>query len=822
MSRDPIRPGGALEGRLFRSLLERLADQREPSAGERIGPWEIVRELGRGGTGVVYLARRADGAFHHEVALKWLRGDRPVPGGKAVLARERELLASLDHPHIARLIDGGQTEDGLLWFVMDLVSGHTIDQHAGRLALHDRLRLLSALCKAVQHAHRRGLIHGDIKPSNVLVDDRGEPRLLDFGIARIKGLGGSGSYGLTPDYASPEQKRREELTTASDIWQLGRLLEELVGADARAADLRAIVARARAAEPEDRYASAAALAADVDAWMSRRPVLAYSGGVPYRTWRWVQRNTGVSVVAATAVLVIVVGGAWMTWQLADERNLARVEAARAEAALSESQEALERAEALREFMVDLFRAGRPIRPRDELPTTAEILERGARRALDPDSASANERFGMLVTLAEVYQSQSLYEPAGELADAAMELAETLTSVAPEDHARALEITSRVEISGGGSLDTAEAYLLEAEGLLEGVDGAWNRLAQTRITRTWVERHRGDHARALDLVEPLYEEMHLAGRLNPGTSAALLITLGGLYSAQGDLDNAARFMGEGLEAYRQDAGEDSRMYLISLASSAGLERSLGRLDEAERRAREAIQGYDRIDSEPLDYRGAVRTTLARTLLDAGREQEAFDQLRRAGEEFAGFRGMAPEQWPPYYSLRGSFHARLGRLDDARADLDHARELIDQDGGFDPPLIAAVDVLRAWVICLAGAGLDGQNLLDSIEQPELLMGRARNRAQLHEARAACHFARENYSQGLKEIRLSLEAQDAPGLVAKSIDRRLLKARLLDGLERPEDAKQELLTVDQQLASLGLEGHPRRMIVSDALGGLKSTLD
>jgi eukaryotic-like serine/threonine-protein kinase len=131
---DPLRSGSALEGPLFQRFLQRLSEVREPRPGERIGAWRIVRELGRGGSGVVFLAERADGAYSQEVALKWLRGDRPSLGARQALERERELLAGLDHPNIARLIDGGRTDDGMLWFAMDYVDGELIDRHCRELA----------------------------------------------------------------------------------------------------------------------------------------------------------------------------------------------------------------------------------------------------------------------------------------------------------------------------------------------------------------------------------------------------------------------------------------------------------------------------------------------------------------------------------------------------------------------------------------------------------------------------------------------------------------------------------------------------------------
>ncbi len=811
MSDDPLRPGRMLEGPLFRGFLKRLAEIREPEPNDRIGAWRIVRELGRGGSGVVFLAERADGAFSQQVALKWLRGDRPVPGGREALARERELLAGLDHPNIARLIDGGQTEDGMLWFAMDHVPGQTIDRHAKGLELRQRLELITTLCQAVQHAHRRGLIHGDIKPSNVLVDGRGQPGLLDFGISRFTAGAIGSSYGLTPDYASPEQRDGGPLTTASDLWQLGRLLNELIGDAPVPVDLRSIIDCATAEEPEDRYASATALASDLHAWLGHYPVRAHPGRLGYRLARWAQRNTAVAVVTGLALIIVAGGGAWMGWQVTAERDLAQAEAARAEAALSDAEIALARATALHDFLINLFRA---TQPQDELPTTAEILELGTQQALDSDSAPAVERFGMLVALGQVYQSQNLYEQAWPLVDAAMEILPETPALGPIDRARVLQLKSRLTIADGGSLDDAEALLIEAESWLIDADNGHDLLAQNRIQRTWIERHRGNHEQALSLVEPLYEDLYRTGLLSDLTEASLLDALSGLQAAAGNLDQAANLRTEAIEAYRQATGETGQGHVVALANSVGLELALGRLEEAKRRARRAIELYDRIYPDPVDYRAVSRRTLARILLTTGRIEKAFETLRRANDEHAEALNSTLEQWPLYFSQRGSFKARLGRMDAAVEDLARAHALAEEQGDWDPRVIASLEMLHAWTRCLAGNGRGGEQLLEDMRHAETLQGQPRNRAQLHEARAACHQANQRPQSALEEIEAALASHDVDGDVLGSLGRRLIQAKALSDLDRVDEARAVLHEADRRFESLGLDDHPRRAAVREAL--------
>ena len=216
--------------------LKSVATQAAPRTGRRIGVYQITEEIGHGGMGEVYRAVRADGQFTKEVAVKLVRGGFD---SKFVVERfrtERQILATLDHPNIARLLDGGTTDDGIPYLVMELIEGDRIDQYCDdhKLSITERLQLFRQVCAAVQYAHQRLVIHRDIKPSNVLVTKDGVPKLLDFGIAKIfdpaAADGGETTIGrpMTPEYASPEQIRGEPITTASDVYSLGVVLYQLL------------------------------------------------------------------------------------------------------------------------------------------------------------------------------------------------------------------------------------------------------------------------------------------------------------------------------------------------------------------------------------------------------------------------------------------------------------------------------------------------------------------------------------------------------------------------------------------------------------------
>src|SRR5205823_4821416 len=206
--------------------------------GELIGAYRIVREIGRGGMGAVYLAERADRQYEKQVAIKLIKRGMDTDSVLRHFRDERQILAGFDHPNIARLFDAGTTPDGLPYFVMEYIEGLPLDQYCDkqRLSITDRLKLFREVCSAVSYAHRHLVIHRDIKRSNILVTPEGAPKLLDFGIAKVLQAGAApealvtstGLRLMTPEYASPEQVRGQPVTTASDVYSLGVVLYELL------------------------------------------------------------------------------------------------------------------------------------------------------------------------------------------------------------------------------------------------------------------------------------------------------------------------------------------------------------------------------------------------------------------------------------------------------------------------------------------------------------------------------------------------------------------------------------------------------------------
>jgi serine/threonine protein kinase len=293
---------------------EDLLECSEPPGSGNWGPYRRLRLLGNGGMGSVYLAERTDGEVEQKVAVKVLRADVERSAWRERFLKERQLLANMSHPFIARLIDAGHTGDGRPYFVMEYIDGIPIDTYAANLDTRDQLSLFLRVCEAVSYAHRHLVIHRDIKPSNVLVDGAGQPKLLDFGIAKLLHESDDQTNTidqlLTPNYASPEQLRGAADTTATDVYSLGAVLYKVVtGRSPRDAagdtafppaastfksglptDLDYILRKALRPESSERYVSVEALSADIQALLDWRPVQARSGDRWYRSRRFVRRH----------------------------------------------------------------------------------------------------------------------------------------------------------------------------------------------------------------------------------------------------------------------------------------------------------------------------------------------------------------------------------------------------------------------------------------------------------------------------------------------------------------------------------------------------
>lgn len=280
-------------------------------APSRVGQYRVLSELGRGGMGVVYLAERADGLFDHRVAIKLMRHASLSERARAKFTTERQILARLRHPHVAQMHDGGTTESGAPYMVMECIEGAPITEHcdAKRVDLHGRIALFNEACAAIEFAHRNLVVHADIKPSNVVVEEGFGVKLLDFGVARLLDeLVEAGDGGYTRGYASPARVAGSPATPADDVYSAGALLGELIaGQPGVDGDLTAIVARATATDAQRRYGAMGELIDDLGRWEAHRPVRAAPPGRRRRAALfWRRHRLGLSV-AAVLTLVVAVG-----------------------------------------------------------------------------------------------------------------------------------------------------------------------------------------------------------------------------------------------------------------------------------------------------------------------------------------------------------------------------------------------------------------------------------------------------------------------------------------------------------------------------------
>jgi eukaryotic-like serine/threonine-protein kinase len=388
----------------------------QPAAtiGAQIGAWVITEKIGEGGMGSVYRAERVDGQFQQVVAIKFLTGFATVEAA-AMLVEERKTLAALAHPNIARLIDGGTSSSGQPYIVMDYVDGQAIDEHCHikQLGIRQIAELGISVCDAVTYAHQSLTLHCDLKPANILVDQDGRPKLLDFGIARLllhdtHGTDSSGTKSAhTPRYASPEQRdNHAKLSTATDVYSLGAVLGELFdAANARVGskvanlpaprmrqlrrELNAIIMRAANKAIEARYASVADLRRDLQRAISNQPVLAMRGGSGYYTSKFIQRHWAASI-ASTA---LVIGAVIFTVGLVRERDRAQ----RAEnVAANELQRALvaegqARAERDRAQVSELRASEREVEAKDARANAIEERDRAVRADVRAQAETANTR-----------------------------------------------------------------------------------------------------------------------------------------------------------------------------------------------------------------------------------------------------------------------------------------------------------------------------------------------------------------------------------------------------------------------------------------------
>jgi eukaryotic-like serine/threonine-protein kinase len=611
---------------------------------QRIGAYEIVSELGCGGMGAVYLARRADGKFEQTVAVKMLRREFNTDRLRRTFAREKDILAALSHPNIARLLDAGSTGDGIPYLVMEYVRGEPLDKfcHRRRLSLDARLTLFGKVCEAVAYAHRNLVVHRDIKPGNILVNENGEPKLLDFGISKLLGAGSADAAGvtqlgaLTPLYASPEQVRGEPVTTASDVYSLGVVLfkvltEELPyraaektngdllreitesaprlpSAAAQApvttsqlkGDLDNIILKSLSKEPARRYQTVEEFSADLRRFAEGLPVLARPATLSYRAAKFYGRNK-VSVWAVALILISLCAGLVAAlWQARAARVQARIASeARAAAELEtvRVREQKERIEKTSRFMQSFLNYANPhwsgLGSRDEGRTDFTVREalQDVVTRMDTELADSPEvRADLHYTIGEVYAGSGDAERAFQHLRQSLDLYRQVHGDEHPKVARGMYYLMFYETD----LQKAEAQLRQGISIMRRTDPENVNLPYMLQTLgEWIvkaERERRDVTRLAEAESLILEAKTLFTRQKGESHGATVSTdnsLVRLALVRGDLAEAESISKEVLRRFQQTS-PGSYEHISALVYVGEVKLRQGKAAEAEAFFRQALE------------------------------------------------------------------------------------------------------------------------------------------------------------------------------------------------------------------------------------------
>ncbi|MBI5434074.1 MAG: serine/threonine protein kinase [Planctomycetes bacterium] len=728
------------------------AAAEDPLLGRTLGAYALIERLGAGGMGVVYRARRADGLFEQEVAIKLIRAERATEWMLRRFEFERRTLAALQHPSIARLYDGGTTDDGCPYLVMELVRGETIDRYAEshRLPLAARLRLFAQVCRAVHYAHQNLVVHCDLKPANILIDERGQPRLLDFGIARLleeepdeatPDAPRTLARVLTPEYASPEQLAGGAVTTALDVYSLGVVLYELLTgrrpfqSDSRSpadwerlirertperpstrvfradsarepsaiaatfkstpaglkralsGDLDRIVLVALRKEPERRYASAQELADDLERHLAGQPVRARADSILYVAWKFVRRNR-VAVAAGIAVLAALLYG------LFSARRSERV----AEAEAAHARMEADSFQSISDFLMDAFLPAQPSQDAVWQAHAEELIVAHAERVHRQYENNDHVRANLLDTLGRVCMRLDLLDDAHRLLGEAAEIRERAFGRDSLEYAISLRGQGQFAYQVG---EFEHAVELLAEALRINRAAGPNRHAEVDSVANDLAACLRNLGRAEE-AEALHREALALRRADGDGSLPVAESLNNLaivHQGRGELDLAITELREALAIRGEIFGDEHPLTLQTLSNLAAILWRKGEHDEARLAMRRAETGYRALSGDGEEGLGSVLSSLATMHLavndlaaaEPALEQALALQTKRLGPEH-------PEVALTLSKLAALYRAEK-RDDQARACWEEVLR-IRRGPGIPPSMLA--DGLHGFGVFLSEVG------------------------------------------------------------------------------------------------------------------------
>jgi len=665
-----------------------LLTEESEGPGSRIQAYELLKLIGEGGMGKVYLAARADDQYSKQVAIKLLQAGFAQTTAMLLRFRsERQILADLDHPNIARLLDGGATPSGLPFLAMEYVDGIAIHEYCrqNRLSIEERLRLFITVCGAVDYAHKHLVVHRDIKPANILVTKEGAPKLLDFGIAKlVDPEDGTAAETrtvdrlMTPEYASPEQITGSAVTTATDVYALGVVLYELLSGsrpfnlgtmtpmelyraicerDPEAPSTRAVkadVPRAVAAEkidgeldnivmmamrkePGQRYRSARDLGDDITAYMNGYPVRAKTATLGYRSAKFIRRNRAAVAVAALAIVALV--GFSIRMAVLERR-------ARQQQAIAERESG---------FLSSIFAASMPIQARGNQVSARDLLDRGLQRVDRELSSEPEAQAAMLQSIGRSYHALGLYDQAKPLLQRAYQLRKNLFGdgdLKTAESAEDLATTDRLQSEYADAEKLFRASLAVREKKL-GPNDPLVAQSLSDLGDCLTQENRDSEAEPL-----LRRALAIFRKTNDPGGADTRGYLALILQRAGNFSEAASLRQEQAEIYRQTQGSDSPDYLMTMHNLAASLIDNGDLLDAEKSERQVIEIRRKVDPGHPDM-GYSLNNLGWILLEEGNWEEAEPFLRENLEITAKFGSKsdriatAQNNWGHYSQEKGDY-------------------------------------------------------------------------------------------------------------------------------------------------------------------------
>ncbi len=704
-------------------LLSKWDDEND-LIGTRIGAFRLDSIVGVGAMGTVFRASRADGQFDQTVAIKLLKSHMSVAAHRELFDRERQILAKLNHPGIARLYDGGFTDDGRPYFTMEWISGKSLTTYVREngCSTARRLKLFREICEAVRYAHQSLIAHLDLKPANIIVNEDGRVKLLDFGVSRLmeENMEAAGSFTLA--YAAPEQIRRESANAVSDIYSLGVILYEILGlkhpyessfSDAAELkerilrgdyskqnsipkDLLMISQKAMVSDPDGRYGSVDEMISDIEAFSSHHPISIRRNDWQYKSAKYFRRHRAILSAVIIALAVLIGVGTYYTLQLREQRNIARSQA--------------KKANEITDLLTDVFMAADPNVGGADTITAVNLLDQGARNLEQNLKDDPQLLADMQLRLTEVYYNLGQYEKGRKLAEDAY----ALLLAAPGSDEELIAISENQVGTAYyyyGDLDSAEIYILAAlDRLKDYPEKAESEVdIQMQLGNVYYDQGRAAEAdslyrlcyatylqereaphidlaislhmigatsrdllaydsaeiyfkRSLAMKKELFEEPHLE-------IAYTYNYLGSLYQNTGDLELALDYINQSLQQRKAILGEYHVETMASMANTGRVYNRLGRYEEAAKIYDRTLVVIDSLFGKTHYYYAGLIGSQAISYMEMGEYDKARANLLESLR-------LYKELNPTNVLRQVSPLMRLGELAEKENNLEQARSYYEE--------------------------------------------------------------------------------------------------------------------------------------------------